>query len=708
MGTPKNRTARTTGHYRITSTEGMHAFGLRTCGRAVWGGVGLVVALLLWGAGAPAHAQEAGAPPDTARDDAFTVPPPAPPDTVSAEDMGPGATERALVNADSLSALVRNGERLQQLFDNVRVQQDTTRLRSNFALRYLEREELLFTGDVVIYERGDTLRADTVRYNKRTKVGRAWSNVRLTDGEVTVRAPRATYYTEDKRSVFPDSVTLVDSTRVLRARSGTYWSNARRAEFQGNVRLTDPETHLEADSLTYYRDRERSIASGRVFIRRVGADEEAPQDTTRRTYLFGQWVDNQEQNRYSHVQGNALLVRVRTDSTGAPTDTLLVRGRRLEAFRTDTHRRLIAVDSVRIWQADLAAVADSTVYDRVIASGPLDTLATPSPIPDTTAPAPPAWDRRTTQPSPAPPDTTTADTTIADASAPADTSARADTTARPPPAAATSPPDAATEAAAPPPTDTTALSDSLAAADTAATDTTRADSSARSAARPRWAPPTARTEAELPLEDTRLFRAPVTWFDRSQVWGDSIRVRSRRRSIDTVFVRGRAFAAQRDSTLDRIQQLKGKDLTAYFRADSLRRLVAAPNARAIRFLKTSEGTLKGAARVSGDRIVLHFRGGDVHRTSVLGGVESTYYRTPDTVPNPFHLDGFQWTPERTPTKAGLLARPRVRERLDLPPPGEARPRPSRPDSLQARPPPDTLKTPPTAPPDTSQTAASTP
>lgn len=675
----------------------MHAFGLMPCRRAKWGGVGLAVVLLLWGGAA--HAQETGAPPDTARDDGFAVPPPAPPDSVSAEDMGPGAAERALVDADSLSALVRNGERLQELLGNVRVQQDTTRLRSRFALRYLERSELLFTGDVVIYERGDTLRADTVRYNKRTKVGRAWSNVRLTDGEVTVRAPRAVYYTQEKRSVFPDSVTLVDSTRVLRAQSGTYWSNARRAEFQGNVHLTDPETHLEADSLTYYRDRERSIASGRVFIRRGGANEEAPRDSTSRTYLFGQWADNQEQNRYSHVQGNALLMRVRAGSTGAPTDTLLVRGRRLEAFRTDTHRRLIAVDSVRIWQTDLAAVADSTVYDRVIASGPLDTLATPSPIPDTTAPPPPA--------TPTAPDPPTADTTIAGATAAADTSAGSpnlpDTTTASPSA------KAPTEAVAPPQTDTTAPPDTPGPVPaTAAADTTEgASPSASGGVRP-WGPPTARTDAELPLEDTRLFRAPVTWFGRSQVWGDSIRVRSRRRRIDTVSVRGRAFAAQRDSTLDRIQQLKGKDLTAYFRANSLRRLVAAPNARAIRFLKTEQGALKGAARVSGDRIVLHFRDGDVHRTSVLGGVESTYYRTAETVPNLFHLDGFQWTPERTPTKAGLLARPRVRERLDRPPPGETRPRSPRPDSLRARPTPDTLRTSPTVPPDTSQTAASTP
>ena len=127
--------------------------------------------------------------------------------------------ERAYVNADSLSTFQRGGERLQEMFGNVFVKQDTTRLRSEYALRYLNRDELLFVNDVVIYERGDTLRADTVRYDRATEVGHARGNVQLTNGEVRVRADRATYYAEDKRSVFPDSVTLVDSNRVLRARS---------------------------------------------------------------------------------------------------------------------------------------------------------------------------------------------------------------------------------------------------------------------------------------------------------------------------------------------------------------------------------------------------------------------------------------------------------------------------------------------------------
>ncbi|MFB6279246.1 MAG: OstA-like protein [Salinibacter sp.] len=572
--------------------------------------------------------------------------------TPSLEGPGPeppasdtGTVDRAFVKADSLSTFQRGGERLQEMFGDVFVRQDTTRIRSQYALRYLNRDEVLFVDDVVMYERGDTLRADTVRYNRATEVGRARSNVRLTNGDVNVRSDRAIYYDAEQRSVFPDSVVLVDSNRVLRAASGTYWSNEQRAEFGGGVRLTEPGTTLLSDSLTYYREQERSIARGNVFVDRRG-EEGAQTDTTSRTYLFGDWVDNREARRYSRVEGDALLVRVRMDSTGAPADTLVVDARRLEAFRTDTHRRLVAVDSVRIWQPDLSAVADSAVYDRVGAA-----------TPDSAAGEPVAIDSARPQPDSA---AAVAGRTMPSATAqepqrPRPDSLRDPTGDRPQPDAG-APPDTIRSA---PTARTSAPPDSLAGRRTRRTRSTP-DWAAR-----QWDTPTAQADSALPLEETRLFRDPITWFEGSQVWGDSIRVRARNREPDTVFVRGSAFAAQQDSVLDRIQQLKAHNLVAFFQSGSLRRIRAEPNARAIRFMAAENDSLNGAARTSGDRIVLRFRNGDVRRISVVGGTQTTYYRNNENIPDPFELEGFQWTPERRPTRRGLLRDERVLQRLDL-------------------------------------------
>lgn len=604
---------------------------------------------------------------DTVRGESLQTSRTAGPDTLPTEPLTPpfgpererpaadtGDSQRAFVNADSLSALDRDGERLQELFGNVYVRQDTTRLYSDYALRYLDRDELLFVDNVVVYERGDTLQADTVRYNRTTKVGRARGNVRLTDGDVVVRAPRATHFGKEKRSVFPDTVTLVDSSRVLRAQEGEYWSNEQRAEFGGLVRLTDPNTYLESDSLTYFRDRERSIARGNVFIDRRGEDG-ATADTSTQTYLFGNRADNREKHRYSRVEGQAMLVQVRRDSTGAPDDTLVVQAHRLEAFRTDTHRRLVAVDSVEIWQPDLSAVADSAVYDRVTGVTPDTTDGAAIAIDTTRPPADSLGLLAQGEPSDEEPSTEESseglDPDREDGSEDRESSPSAEPTD--------------------PPQDTTSLSpDSLAQADTTEVppDSTALPDTPSAGEQPtvaRWGTPSARDEEELPLEETRLFRSPVTWFEDSQVWGDSIRVRALERSLDTVFVRGSAFAAQQDTALNRINQLKGRNITAFFRSDSLRRIVARPNGEAIRFVANDEGALSGALQTSADRIVLRFEKGEVKRTSVIGGVRSSYYRTEDDIPDPFELDGFRWTPERRPTREQLLRDERVRQKFDL-------------------------------------------
>lgn len=620
-----------------------------------------------------------GAPPDSAQ--------PAP-DTAE--------TQRVSVNADSLVALQEDGERIQELFGNVFVQQGTTRLHSDYARRYRTRDVLLFIENVVIYERGDTLRADTVRYNRATEVGRARGNVRLTDGDVHVRADRGTYYAEEQRSVFPDSVVLVDSTRILRARHGTYWSDEQRAEFGGSVRLTEPGTTILSDSLTYYRDTDRSVARGEVVIERQRGGEMSA-DSTTQTYLFGDWVDNREQQRYSRVHGHALLVQIRTDSTGAPTDTLIVQSRRLEAFRTDTHRRLIAVDSVRIWQSNLSAVADSVVYDRVVATTPDSVEGETVPI-DTTRPPP--------------------DSLSLIATAQSSESERS----------AQSTPDADSLRNAPGnrtqadvSEDSTLVStsqesqspDSLTRPDTTAQTRT---ASGTQPSISQWTTPTAQSEVQLPLEETRLFQNPMTWFEDSQVWGDSIRVLARNRSPDTVFVRGSAFSVRRDTALDRLNQLKARNLTAFFRSDSLRRIVAQPNARAIYFLASEADSILGAKRASGDRFLLYFSDGSVQQAVWKGGVEGVAYPNIEDIPTPFELEGFQWTPERRPTRTKLLRDERVRRRLDLDPSPRSRPlarrprasgsgqresllAPEQPDSSNWAPERDTLPSVPPPPPD---------
>lgn len=436
-------------------------------------------------------------------------------------------TREVEVSANLLEGDVVNGERIRRLIGDVRLRQEETRLWAQRAVQYLDRREILFTGNVLVVERGDSLRADTVLYNSRLKTGRATGRVRLSDGDVYVRAPSGTYFTREKRAQFTEGVTLIDSSAVLTSRGGEYWSDEKRAEFYGEVRLDENRTHLESDSVTYFRETDVSIARGNVFIKRLGEGDGEDADTLTKTLLFGRRAYNDDRARFSRIQGDPLLVRLRQDSTGADVDTLLISAALLESSQEDSLQRLVAMDSVMIWQNDLAAVADSLVSER---------------------------------------------TSLADG---------------------------------------------------------------------------------FTLEEVRLFDSPLAWFQNNQISGDSLTIKARDGSVDTLLVRGNAFVARRDSVIDRIHQLKGQHLVAAFQDDSLKTLSIGPRAEAINFRSDNENMRAGAVKMSADRINFTFTGDDLRRLSAISGTEGTYY-SEELMPDDLTLEGFRWLPERRPTREGLL------------------------------------------------------
>jgi hypothetical protein len=154
-------------------------------------------------------------------------------------------------------------------------------------------------------------------------------------------------------------------------------------------------------------------------------------------------------------------------------------------------------------------------------------------------------------------------------------------------------------------------------------------------------------------EENRFFGAPMAWYQRYQLSGDTLRATATGGSFDSLFVRENAFAAQEDSALARIHQLRGRHLLALFRADSLRSITVGPMAESIYYLNDGEGQVKGAQRASGDRVVMNFQHNALKRFGIYSGTQNTYYAA-GLIPEPFALEGFAWYPERRPDKRTML------------------------------------------------------
>jgi hypothetical protein len=146
-----------------------------------------------------------------------------------------------------------------------------------------------------------------------------------------------------------------------------------------------------------------------------------------------------------------------------------------------------------------------------------------------------------------------------------------------------------------------------------------------------------------------LRRAPVLWYQRTQVRGDSIDVRLLDRKLDRINVLGNAFAAsQSDSTRPlRFEQLTGDTIVMQFAGSALAMINVETRATSVYYVY-EDSLANGLNRTSGDRVVMSFADGKVESIRVSGGVEGQYY--PENLVHnreqTFNLPGFVWREDR--------------------------------------------------------------
>lgn len=203
-----------------------------------------------------------------------------------------------------------------------------------------------FWGDVVIVEKGDTIRAERVRYQRDERIGEARGNVRMSDGEVTLLAPFGRYFSEEEITVFEEGVTYQDSASVLTADWARYLSADNRAEFARNVRLTQDGMDLSADSILHLRETEESRAWGRVAADRFEASDSV------RTRILADSLYRNARKDSIRVAGGARLLQLDL----AARDTLILMAVTIDIGEGGT---LSARDSVVVAAQGYAFRADS-------------------------------------------------------------------------------------------------------------------------------------------------------------------------------------------------------------------------------------------------------------------------------------------------------------------------------------------------------------
>ncbi|NNL09068.1 MAG: OstA-like protein [Croceitalea sp.] len=124
----------------------------------------------------------------------------------------------------------------------------------DIAVFYSKENRLRAIGNVRL-QQGDSIEMNSGKmdYNGNTKLARAWQNVDLSDGKMTLTTDTLYFNREKQQSFYNSGGKVVDSANVLTSKIGTYFMELKKVQFQDSVHIDNPEYTIDSKQLDYYR-----------------------------------------------------------------------------------------------------------------------------------------------------------------------------------------------------------------------------------------------------------------------------------------------------------------------------------------------------------------------------------------------------------------------------------------------------------------------
>lgn len=122
------------------------------------------------------------------------------------------------------------------------------------AIFYNQENRLKAIGNIRL-QQGDSIEMNSGKmdYDGNTKLAKAWENVDLTDGKMTLTTDTLYFDRENQFSYYRSGGKVVDSANVLTSIIGNYFMKLKKVQFRKNVHIDNPEYIIDSEQLDYYR-----------------------------------------------------------------------------------------------------------------------------------------------------------------------------------------------------------------------------------------------------------------------------------------------------------------------------------------------------------------------------------------------------------------------------------------------------------------------
>lgn len=137
----------------------------------------------------------------------------------------------------------------------------------------------------------------------------------------------------------------------------------------------------------------------------------------------------------------------------------------------------------------------------------------------------------------------------------------------------------------------------------------------------------------------KMFNDPVMWSDSNQVTGDTIKIFTENNQINRFKIIDKSFMANQEDTA-KYNQIKGSEMTGFFKDNQLRKIYVKNNSESIYFTKNDKEQIVGVNKGKSSDLSIHLMDSKITHIKMLKSPSGTLYPLKDIKETT--LKGFQW------------------------------------------------------------------
>ncbi|OUJ73192.1 hypothetical protein BXP70_15310 [Hymenobacter crusticola] len=152
-----------------------------------------------------------------------------------------------------------------------------------------------------------------------------------------------------------------------------------------------------------------------------------------------------------------------------------------------------------------------------------------------------------------------------------------------------------------------------------------------------------------------LNRNPILWADKNQLTADSMEVRQRRNKIDQIRLYANSFVVGQDTLLN-FNQVKGRNMVAYFSENKLKKVDVRGNAESLYYALEGDTVVSGVNKALSANMAMRFAESKLSSISFLTNPDASFIPPPELKPEDAKLKGFAWRAPERPTRRQVLGK----------------------------------------------------